>query len=170
MLGMGRAPWRFGRRGKESAVCLDTDCTYSSSSTSKRCHFVSTNSLDRGNETSQTEATEIRAHYTETDRRVEMEPHGSGTSRLKGHSFCLCFRRCHIISDGRLAGRRPGPRPVDRPRKDPTKRLTRPRHVSGMARAPRSRAGLGNLSYSSSARLPSTVSDGNSWDTMVRSL
>lgn len=31
-----------------------------------------------------------RFEHTDTDRRVEMEPHGSGTSRLKGHHPSVC--------------------------------------------------------------------------------
>lgn len=32
-----------------------------------------------------------RLKQTDTDRRVEMEPHGSGTSRLEGHSSVCGF-------------------------------------------------------------------------------
>lgn len=32
-----------------------------------------------------------RLELTDTDGRVEMELHGSGTSRLEGASICLCF-------------------------------------------------------------------------------
>ncbi|KFY61049.1 hypothetical protein V497_03175 [Pseudogymnoascus sp. VKM F-4516 (FW-969)] len=48
---------------------------------SKWCHGAAANFFDLGHEASQTELREIE--HIDTDRRVEMEPHGSGTSRLK---------------------------------------------------------------------------------------
>ncbi|KFY03741.1 hypothetical protein O988_01252 [Pseudogymnoascus sp. VKM F-3808] len=50
-------------------------------------HGAAANSLDLGHEASQTELREIE--HIDTDRRVEMGPHGSGTSRLEGQlSVC----------------------------------------------------------------------------------
>lgn len=54
----GELPGDLG--GKEARFALIL--TVLSTSASKQCRLVATNSLDRGNETSQTEAREIRAH------------------------------------------------------------------------------------------------------------
>ncbi|KFY94389.1 hypothetical protein V500_03288 [Pseudogymnoascus sp. VKM F-4518 (FW-2643)] len=47
-----------------------------------------------------------RFEHTDTDRRVEMEPHGSGTSRPKGHPSVCAFGdvTLFLMGDCQVAG------------------------------------------------------------------
>jgi hypothetical protein len=80
--------------GKQARRCI---LTVTITLVSKWCHSAAANSLDLVHEASQTELREIE--HIDTDRRVEMGPHGSGTSRLEGQLSLCDFRRCHISDD-----------------------------------------------------------------------